>query len=336
MAASVSLPQGVVGAARRLRDEGCCGLCVLRLCGVSDRACYRLPLASVERQLDAQVGGRQGGIRSCARPPAPGAAGGGGRGPPPGIAAAAAGGGRGPPPGIVAAARKVRAFVTTEDATLFSGAKLVQVEATDATELAKSIAEAVGHPGVTLEVRLNGKTLLGTAAAVEALGDNPRLAVKRSPLQQAPAAAAAAADTATAMEEAPPAAAASNEPEAVAVAAPVAAAAEEEPEFVCCACLGLLQHATSSLCGEMIRFIQTDGWECPAGQTALLGLAIPSDVLVRQRLLEMVGYPDQRPMHRLVDLKTTMHQLFVSVPCLLCKSLRLVYLSRGADDCMFA
>lgn len=292
MAASlpqVRVPKGP--AARWLRDEGCCGLCVLRFTGVSDRACFRLPLASVERQLDEQIGGTQGGIRSSARAPEARTGGGDGGGPrlPPGVAVPAGGGG----------GKKVRVFVTTGDDTLFSGAKLVQLAATDVTELCKCIARAIGHPDVTLEVQLNGKTLLAAEGAVAALGNNPRLVVTRA-AQQA-AAPAAAADTATPMEEAPPGAVAAKEP---------AAAAEAEPEFVCCACLGLLQHATSSLCAEMISFIRTDGWECPPGQTVLLGIAIPSDVLVRQRLLEMIGYPDQRPTHRLIDLKTTLHQLF--------------------------
>lgn len=186
--------------------------------------------------------------------------------------------------------RTIRAFVTTQDPSLFSGAKLVQVVAAEPEALAKSLAGAIGHQGVLLDVKLNGKSALTSAADVLALGDNPRLEVSRSatPLQSA-----GASDTAA----------------AVAPTDEAASGASLEADFVCCACLGILQHAWADST-EMVASIRRDGWECPAGQRTVLGIQIPSDVLVRQRLLEMVGFPHAPPARRPVELKEAMLWLF--------------------------
>jgi hypothetical protein len=292
--------QQVRDPARRLRDEGCCGLCVLRLTGAPDRASYRQPLGSVERLLDEHVGGQQGGTRRSVQAARP-------RELPPGVAKPAA---------AAAADKSVRAFVTTKDATLFSGAKLVQVDTTDPAALRKSIAKAIGHEGVLLEVKLNGKAPLTSADAVQALGSNPRLEVARDATPAAAAAAVAtpAATTATAAtNSAPPPTGMTAPPGVDTQVQPAPGAATAAPEFVCCACLGILQHATSELCSEMITSIRRDGWECPRGQRTILGFAIPSDVLVRDRLLEMVGFPAGPPARRAFELKQTLTWLFESV-----------------------
>ena len=186
--------------------------------------------------------------------------------------------------------RTIRAFVTTQDPSLFSGAKLVQVAATEPAALAKSLAAAIGHEGVLLDVKLNGKSALTSADDVLALGDNPRLEVSRS---ATPARSTGASD-------------------ATATAAPMGGAAKgasQEADFVCCACLGILQHAWADST-EMVASIRRDGWECPAGQRTVLGIQIPSDVLVRQRLLEMVGFPQAPPARRPIELKEAMLWLF--------------------------
>ena len=51
---------------------------------------------------------------------------------------------------------------------------------TNMGEVAKSLAEAIGHEGVKLDIKLNAKTILATSEDVRALGDNPRLEVSRS------------------------------------------------------------------------------------------------------------------------------------------------------------
>ena len=96
---------------------------------------------------------------------------------------------------------------------------------------------------------------------------------------------------------------------------------EEDKEFVCCACLGTLQHATE-LCEQMLTAIKMEEWECPPGQRTSLGIGLPSDVLVRQRLLGMVAFPDGgAQMRHTVHLKGLLHNLFeeAAVAALRCR-----------------
>ena len=255
---------------------------MLRLLGATERAGYQQPPEVVEQLLDEHVGGLQGGPLSSAavvraRP---------------GASAAS----------TARTARTIRAFVTTQDPSLFSGAKLVTVAATEPAALAKSLAEAIGHEGVLLDVKLNGKSALVTVDAVLALGDNPRLEVSRSATAVQPGG--------TADASVAPAAASAGAPPPESTTADMATkGATRAADFVCCACLGILQHAWVDS-GEMIASIRRDGWECPVGQRTILGLSIPSDVLVRQRLLEMVGFPDAPPARRPVEVKEAMLWLF--------------------------
>jgi len=275
-------------AGRRLRDEGCCGRCVLRLLGVSGREPYRKPLAEVEASLDQLIGGRRGGERASM--PAPKA-----RAPQPD--AASAGDAAGAEPNALLT-KRIRAFVTTPDPTLFTGAKLVHVGVSVTAELAPAIAAAVGHPGVVLQVRLNDVVVSEAEGGLEMLGGNPRLVVARG----APSGAAAP-------------------PPLPPLEKPRAEGAAEDKEFVCCACLGTLQHATE-LCEQMLAAIKMEEWECPPGQRTSLGIGLPSDVLVRQRLLGMVAFPDGgAQMRHTVHLKGLLHSLFeeAAVAALRCR-----------------
>ena len=94
----------------------------------------------LEDQLDREVGGVRGGNRPAAATtaPPPGVA----RGAPPGVSA---------PPGVGGTGggemkRKLRAMVTTDDATLFAGAKLINVAAATLSEVNKILRTATLPP----------------------------------------------------------------------------------------------------------------------------------------------------------------------------------------------
>lgn len=279
--------------ARRLRDAGCCGFCVLRLVGATEHASYQQPPAVVERLLDEHVGGRPGGtVRSEEAVRTQQIA----------SSALAASG--------ATSDRRIRAFVTTRDPSLFSGAKLVQIVATDPVALRKSLAEAIGHPNVPLGVKLNARSALTSVDAVRALGENPRLEVSRSVTPVQPG--AANAHEAAADNGEPSVAKAGTAPAVETIGSPATQEDYLGSTFVCCACLGILQRAGADA-SEMIASVHRDGWECPTGQRVVLGIAIPSDVLVRQRLLVMVGFPMAPPVRRPIELKEAMLWLFEKV-----------------------
>jgi hypothetical protein len=318
----------VRGAARRLRDAGCCGLCVLRLVGISPSSPATSDIDTVEAKLDREVGGARGGTITPAPPPPPPPPVFTGSGPRPGDwvcpacgcnnfaskvkcfkckakkprpevppSAASDGPGAGaaaaapshhalaakpqPPPNT---AKKMTVFVSTEDASLFTGAKLVAVRAATLTELVSQVAAKVGGPECPALRLRHEKALMTNDSDLLRLDGSNRLVVEREPTTQTSAAAPAAAAAAAAV---PSQAAAAVEEEVTSAAED--AAAEAGHHFTCSACLGALQYARARWCAELEAQIERSGFEYQAGQSCLVGVSLPSDCLVRQRLLLMAA-----------------------------------------------
>eukprot|EP01050_Picozoa_sp_SAG11_P008272 SAG11_NODE_720_length_7550_cov_12.284257_8_plen_469_part_00 len=291
------------GAARELRDAGCCAACVVRMLGEQS------PRAIADPALEAS-------LTSCI-----------------GVAAALASplpSHRAPTP---SSRKTLRAFITTSDASLFSGAKLVQAPCASLTELTEGVRCALGlEAAVSIELTMGGIHL--TTATLATLPPHPRFEVRR---------------TLGIKEGVAPEGSATAQSAVAAVAAAAAAKiARPEPDmsdFVCTVCLGVAQRCAQWV-SEAGAQIASSGFVLDPGQPVRIGVSLPSDVLVRQRLISselrlpcectwakftqcFVGLPPPKHveflLHMLtslvhaddahVDLKTVMHELLTPTIC---------------------